>query len=237
MQSTEEKLKTCGLTRNGAKVYLELLKHDLINGSQLAKKSGLDRTLTYQILNNLIEKGLVHYIIKSHKKYFGANDPKNLLNPLKEKEAFIKDFIPELRSLEKIKEEEQEINIYEGIEGLRSLMREIIKEKSFCAFGATGRAYDVLYELPRIGKELTKKGFGARIIMNTEYKTQEILKLKSVEARFLDIKSEATTTIFGDKVSIHVIKERPIIIMIKDKDIVESYKNHFEVLWKVAKGK
>lgn len=236
MQSPEEKLKKCGLTGNEAKAYVELLKHNLINGSQLAKKASLDRTLTYQILNNLVEKGLVHYIIKSHKKYFGASNPQNLLNPLKEKEAFIKDLIPELRSFKKIKEEKQEINIYEGIEGLRSLMREIIKKKSFCAFGATGRAYDILYELPRIGKELTKKGFSARIIMDLKYKTHEILKLKGMEARFLNIKGKATTTIFGDKVSIHVIKEKPIIIVIKNKDIVESYKNHFEVLWEVAKA-
>jgi len=32
MQSPEEKLKKCGLTGNEAKVYLGLLKHDLING-------------------------------------------------------------------------------------------------------------------------------------------------------------------------------------------------------------
>lgn len=97
----------------------------------------------YGLLNKLIEKGLVKYTIKEHKKYFEAGDPENLLNPVNEKEAFIKDLIPELKSLEKIKEREQETNIYEGIEGLRSLMREIIKEKSICAFGATGGAYDV----------------------------------------------------------------------------------------------
>lgn len=235
MQSIEEKLQICGLTRNEAKVYLGLLKLGSINGSKLAKKISFDRTLTYQILNNLVEKGLVHYIIKEHKKYFEASDPKNLLNSLKEKESFINDTLPELKSIEKIKEGEQEINIYEGIEGLRSLMREIIKEKCFCSFGATGRAYDVLYELPRISKELTKKEFHARIIMNPKYKTHEMLELKSVDARFLDINSEATTTIFGDKVSIHVIKDKPLIIVIKNREIVESYRNHFEVLWRIAK--
>ena len=235
MQSTEEKLQICGLTRNEAKVYLGLLKLGSINGSKLAKKISFDRTLTYQILNNLVEKGLVHYTIKEYKKYFEASDPKNLLNPVKEKEFFINDTLLELKSIEKIKEGEQEINIYEGIEGLRSLMREIIKEKSFCSFGATGRAYDVLYELPRISKELTKKGFHARIIINPEYKTHKMLELKDVDARFLNICSEATTTIFGDKVSIHVIKDKPLIIVIKNKEIVESYRNHFEVLWKIAK--
>ncbi len=229
------KLKEAGLTGNEAKVYLELLKLDSINGSKLAKKVALDRTLTYQILNNLVNKGLVSYLIKKHKKYFQASDPFNLLNKIKEKETFIRDLIPELKKLEKIEETEHEINIYEGIEGLRNLMKEIIKEKSFCSFGATGRAYDVLYELPRITKELGKIGHKARIIMNPEGKGHRMLEMKNIEARFLDIKSEATTTIFGDKVSIHMIKEEPIIIIIKNKHIAESYRNHFELLWKIAK--
>jgi len=235
MLSLQEKLKKSGLAGNESKVYLELLKRGSINGSQLAKKVSLDRTLTYQVLNNLIKKGLVHYTIKEHKKYFEASDPQTLLNPIKEKEAFIKDLMPELRSLEKVKEKEQEINVYEGLEGLRVLMREIIKEKSFCSFGATGRAYDVLYELPRIGKELSKKGFRARIIIDSRYKSHGILKLKGIESRFLNIKSEATTTIFGNKVSIHVTKEKPFVIIIKNEEIVESYKNYFEILWNIAR--
>ena len=231
----QEKLKKSGLTGNEAIVYLELLRLGSINGSKLAKKVGLDRTLTYQLLNNLIEGGLVSYIIKEHKKHFQASDPINLLNTIKEKEVFIKDLIPELKRLEIVKETEQEINVYEGIEGLRTLMREIIKEKSFCSFGATGRAYDTLYELPRITKELAKKRHKARIIINPKYKSHRMLEMKNIESKFLDIESEATTTIFGDKISIHMIKEKPIIIIIKNKEISESYRKHFELLWKIAK--
>lgn len=235
MENIQENLKKSGLTGNEAKIYLELLRHGSINGSQLAKKANLDRTLTYQILNNLIKKGLVSYVIKEHKKYFEASDPINLLNSIKEKESFVKDLIPQLKSIEKIKETEQEINIYEGIEGLRTLMREIIKEKSFCSFGATGRAYDILYELPRLTKELAKKGNKARIIMHSKYKIHKMLEMKNIEAKFLDIESEATTTIFGDKISIHMLKEKPIIIIIKNKDIANTYKNHFEFLWKISR--
>ena len=235
MENLQEKLKKAGLTGNEAKVYLGLLKFGSINGSRLAKKIGMDRTLTYQLLNNLVEKGLVSYIIKEHKKYFESSDPINLLNSIKKKETFIRDLVPELKKIEQMEEKEQEINLYEGVEGMRTLMREIIKEKSFCSFGATGRAYDTLYELPRITKELARKGFKARIIMNSKYKEHKMLEIKNIEAKFLNIESEATTTIFGDKVSIHMIKERPIIIIIKNKDIANTYRNHFEFLWKIAK--
>ena len=58
---------------------------------------------------------------------------------------------------------------------------------------------------------------------------------QNIEFRFLEVKSKATTTIFNDSVAIHLIKEKPIIIIIKNKEIAESYQNHFEVLWKIAK--
>jgi len=235
MKSIEEKLKESGLTGNEAKVYLGLLKKEEINGSQLAKQIGLDRTLTYQVLNNLMEKGLVSYVIKEHKKYFKVNNPENLLNPIKEKEALVKDLIPELKSLGKVSSAISEINVYEGKEGIRTLMREIIKEKSFSAFGATGRAYDILYEMPRLTKELTRKGYSARMIMPPKYKSHKMLGFKNIKAKYLDLQSEATTTIFGDKVSIHLIKEKPIVILINNKDIAKGYQNYFDFLWKIAK--
>ncbi|PIN81842.1 hypothetical protein COV11_01010 [Candidatus Woesearchaeota archaeon CG10_big_fil_rev_8_21_14_0_10_30_7] len=110
-----------------------------------------------------------------------------------------------------------------------------IKNKSFCSFGATGRAYDILYEVKALAKELEKKNFEARIITNSKYQEHEMTKFKSFEFRYLDIKSEATTTIFGDKIGIHMLTQKPIIILIKNKEIAESYQNHFELLWRIAK--
>ena len=109
MAEFEDKLRIAGLTGNEAKVYAQLLKKGSLSANELAKKIGIDRTLTYTVLNHLIERGLVNYVIKKNKKFFEAADPENLLNPIKEKEAFIKDLIPELRRIEKLKEVTQEI--------------------------------------------------------------------------------------------------------------------------------
>lgn len=235
MHEFEAKLQKAGLTGNESKVYLELLRKGSLSANEIAKKISMDRTLAYTVLNHLIEKGMVNYVIKNNKKFFEAAEPENLLNKIKEEESFVSDLISELEKLEKMTETTQEINVYEGKEGVRTLMREIIKHKSFCSFGATGRAYDILYELPRLAKELSRKGFSARIILNSEHKQHPMIKIKTIKSRFLDIKSEATTSIFGDKVSIHMIKQKPIVIIIKNKEIAESYQNHFEVLWKAAK--
>jgi len=104
-----------------------------------------------------------------------------------------------------------------------------------CSFGATGRAYDYLYETPTLVKQLEKKGFSAKIITLPKYKNHPMIKVKNIQTRYLDIKSEATTSIFGNYVSIHILTQKPLVILIQNKEVVESYQNHFEVLWKSAK--
>jgi sugar-specific transcriptional regulator TrmB len=235
MVAFEERLQKSGLTGNEAKVYLELLKRGSSSANVLAKKIGMDRTLVYTVLNQLIEKGLVNYVVKANKKFFSPSDPENLLNPVKERSAFIKDLIPELKKIEKIQEIPQKINVYEGKEGLRVMINLALKEKEYCAFGATGRAFYALYEMPRVAKQIMKSNIKVRIIGNAKLKETEPFAFKKFEYRFLNIDSEATTNIFGDYVAIHLIKQKPLVIIIKNKLIAQTYKNHFEVLWKIAK--
>lgn len=230
-----EKLQEAGLTGNEAKVYLELLKKGELSANQISKNIGMDRTLTYTVLNHLIEKGQVNYVVKANKKVFSCSNPENLLNSIKSKEILISDLIKELKTIKPEKSSKTEINIYEGKEGIRTLTNIAIKEKEMLSFGGTGRAYDLLYEMPAIGEQLKKTGTHLRVILGKKYAGHEFTKHKNVEVKLVNIKSEATTTIFGDCVSIHLIKDKPIVIIIKNKDIAESYRNYFNYFWKTIK--
>jgi len=229
-----EKLQQAGLTGNEARIYLELLKKGELSANQLAKNISIDRTLAYTVLNHLIEKGQINYIIKQNKKIFSCSKPENLLNSIKAKEILISDLIKELKIIKPEKSAKTEINVYEGKEGIRTLMNGIIKCKEFLAFGGTGRAYDLLYEMPTIAKQLEKTKASARVIIGKEYKGHEFTKYKNIKAKSANIKSEATTTIFNNTVSIHLIKDKPIVIIIKNKDIAQSYRNYFNYMWKKA---
>ncbi|MDP2749530.1 MAG: helix-turn-helix domain-containing protein [Nanoarchaeota archaeon] len=235
MEAFQEKLKESGLTGNEAKLYIELLQKGPLSANELAKKVGMDRTLAYTVLNHLIEKGLVNYVIRNSKKYFNSADPENLLNPVKAKETLVQDLISQLKQIKKIEETPFEINVYEGKEGLRSFLNLVLKQKEFCSFGATGRAFYALYEMPRIVKQVEKSNLKVRIIGNISYKGTPAFGMKKFEFRYLEIKSEVTTSIFGDYVSVHILTQKPFIILIKNKEIAEGYRNYFEVLWKIAK--
>ena len=117
-----EKLQQAGLTGNEAKAYLELLKKGGLSANQVAKNIGMDRTLTYTVLNHLIEKGQVSYITKENKKIFSCSAPKALLNPIKSKEVLVLDLIKELNKVKTEKDETVGIEVYEGRRDLEHLL-------------------------------------------------------------------------------------------------------------------
>lgn len=227
-----EKLQEAGLTGNEARVYLELIKRGKLSANQIAKNIEIDRTLTYTILNHLIEKGHVGYVVKESKKIFSASNPESLLNSLKSRELLISDLIKQLNDIKIEKQDSLEINVYEGKEGFRTFLKIALKEKEFLSFGGTGRAYDLLYEMPALAKQMSKKGIYLKIILDKKYSNHEFTKYKNVEIRLIDLKSESTTSIFGDFISIHLIKDKPVVILIKNKDIADSYRNYFNYLWR-----
>lgn len=233
---TSQKLLEAGLTRNEAKIYLELLERGESSANQLAKNLSMDRTLTYTVLNHLMKKGQVRYIFKENKKKFSCSNPENLLNPIRAKELLVSELIRDLKKIEVKKQEEIEINVYEGKEGLRNFINLVLKEKEFFAFGSTGRAFYQLYEMPAIVKIMEKSKIKVKIIGDEKLRGKEVFGFKKFEYKYLNAESEATTSIFGDYISIHLIKIKPTIILIKNKDITNTYKNYFKMLWKVAKS-
>lgn len=226
-----KKLKEAGLTGNESRIYLELIKKGKLSANSISKNIEMDRTLAYTVLNHLIEKGYCSYIIKENKKIFKASSPKNFLNNLRKKEAVIKELITDIEKVEKVENESCEINVYEGKKAIRNMYNIFKKHKEILSFGATGRAYDYIYESPVIAKKLREKGLHGRIITSNKNKEHSFTKTKGIEVKYSDYESEATTTIFGDKIMIHIAKEKPILILIKNKDISDSYRKHFEILW------
>jgi sugar-specific transcriptional regulator TrmB len=229
-----EKLQKAGLTGNESKVYLELLKKGELSANEIAHNLGMDRTLSYTILNHLIEKGQVNYIHKEKKKFFSCSQPDNLMNSLKATEYLVLDLIKELNNIKKERKQQTEIKVYEGKEAIRNMYTLFKKYKEMLSFGATGRAYNYLYESPALTKDLVKEGMKGKIITSKKHGEHPMAKIKSIEVRYVNYECEATTTLFGDYVMIHLVKDKPIIILIKNKDIFDSYRKHFEILWKQA---
>jgi len=125
MEEIELILKQYGLSDKETKVYLAALELEHTTVSWIAKKSGLNRTTTYDILKYLQEKGLVSFYVKNKVKYFTCTDPDRLKELLEEKIfrekrllGKLEQHLPELKAIYDAKKIKPKIQFFDSPESL-----------------------------------------------------------------------------------------------------------------------
>lgn len=242
-----ELLEELGLTKNEVKIYLALLELGSTPAGALIKTVGMHRAAVYDLINLLISKGLVSYIIKANRKYFEAQDPERLLEYFESKkqnflnqETKLKQFLPELQLKRKLAGEEQEGTIYKSKKGLKSIFEDILKEKKpWLVFGATGNFKELFQSyFIHFQERRAKLKIPLKIIFKEELKKQQREKeLKLCEIKYLpdSYLSPATTFIYGDKVVVISWSADPMAFLIRSKAVADSYKSFFNLLWETAR--
>ena len=235
-------LEDLGLSEAEAKVYLALLETGSTLAGPIIKKTGLHRGTTYQILQRLIEKGLVSYVIKAGKRYFEAIDPKRFLEILKEKQEEIQKILPSLIQKRKLSKEKQEVNVYVGYKGIKTAWENILQELKhggqYLDFGVSGLFKDIMgaywYQWQRKKRKYNIK---SKCIFDETLKEKnpQLLKDYFGKARFYphQFKSLTDTIIYNDKVVLFIWTAKPpIAIVIQNKENADSYRNQFKLMWK-----
>ena len=99
-------VQEAGLTEGESKVYLALLKLGSSTTGPIIGESNVANSIIYRLLESLIEKGLVSYVIKEKTKYFQAAEPKKILeyiderrSKLEENKDKISEMLPQLIAL------------------------------------------------------------------------------------------------------------------------------------------
>lgn len=237
-----EELKKLGLTSNESKVYLALLELGSINAGKIIKKTKLHRNIVYDNLDKLIEKGLVSFVTIKNIKHFEATSSKELEDFIEkqkqealQKEQVMNKILPQIDKLRISAERKQEATIFKGKKGLKTILEEITKNKGEVLVFGTGQGMretmPIYYEQWHLN--LRKNKIKARILLPNEKKGKF---LKPFIAKYLSEQNiiPSTIAVWEDKV-LNIIWEEEMAILIISKQVSDSYKNYFELLWKIAK--
>ena len=95
-------LKEIGLSQGEIRVYTATLELGISTLNKIQEKTGIERRNIYDILNKLIEKGLVTYTIEKGKKTYQCSHPNKVLEEIKKKQdslISLKKQIPEMKDL------------------------------------------------------------------------------------------------------------------------------------------
>ena len=219
-----------GLSENQARVYLEIIQSPGRSGSNISKSLSIDRSFVYDIINSLINKGLVSYVVNGKIKVFYPSDPENLIKEIDEKKIKALNLIEEIKKLQEKNKSENEVKVYEGKAGLKAYT---------LGGGGTLNILEVLkYDYPNYIKEFEQKKIKGSLITSEKNKKimGSIYPKSSVKIRNLEhLDSSVSFSIFNNKLAIYSAEEKPFVLIINNKEISSSLKNYFDHLWKQAK--
>ncbi len=241
-----ELLEEIGLTKSEIKVYLALLELGSASSGPIVDKSGASSSKIYEILEKLIQKGLVSYIIKSGIKYFEAAEPQRILEYVQEKEKKLQDqtrkieeLLPELELKRKLSKYKSEATIYKGMKGLETAFKDIFQ---VLTKGDTNYVF-VVGELDERMNQFFKRQYELRAKAGIRTKTifseagrpyYESRKTTPLfEGKVIGTTtSPATINIYGHKVNIRMGTSKDVLcVVIDNKELADSFLEQFERLW------
>lgn len=244
-------LRKLGLTDNEIKIYLTLLKTGISTAYEISQKTGIYRVHVYDKLEQLMNKGLATHIYRGAKKYFQATPPEKIKHYLEDKKREFEEqereltrVLPELEAMARLPREDTFVEVFKGNEGLKYFLKDIIKTKKEVLITGIN---DVQYQealsvfMKQYFRDLKSNNIRERVI--TIKRKGIFLFDKEVSPttsyRFLEATqfNQTNTFVYGDKVVIVTWGAPPTAIMIQNKEIAETYRSHFEHLWKIAATK
>jgi sugar-specific transcriptional regulator TrmB len=246
----KETLIKIGFSENEAKTYLELLKNNSVTTTFLAKKLNLHRGYIYEILDKLIEKGVVSSIKKNGKKHFEALPPNEILAFIEDEkykiekyEQEFREVLPKLNQLKDSSRSKQSILLLEGKKAIRSILEEILElKKPIYVFGAAGKFPQEMENYYFLwNRRRTKNKIPLQIIYNSEElgkKESSFEETEYVSKKYINLDQEnpASIMLYDDKVAIVLWVETPVVTLIQSKDAFSMYKKYFDTSWKQAKA-
>jgi len=237
-----------GFNKNEAKVYLSLVKFGNADAGMIIKDTKFHKNIVYDNLEKLIDKGIVTFVIENNVKVFKIANSKMLIELFEEeaKEVEERKNIALKISKEidkKIREIpfKQEATVYRGVKGVKSFYyKGIENNQDTLAFGAPQESIDIMGEIFWRNLQVRRKAknIHAKLIFNPSIRDYgETIKNSLTEVRYFerDFEPMSETHIQGDEVGIIVWTKEPLLFLIRDNLVAESYRKFFEKMWKSAK--
>jgi len=236
-------LLSIGFGKNEVEVYLALVEIGTASVLQISKKTKIHRSNIYDALRNLVNEGLV-FEIKGEKKLFHARNPEDLIDYLQQKKLELQEIVKEYRTRFPQRTENNSVKLSRGTFALREAIKSFLDTNDeILAYGIPTKAPDVIGPMiEEFHRERAKRGITMKHIYNSDSadRVKYITKFKLTEGKVFPAKydSNVTTILSEDKLMFFLWGESDndvIVLEIKNAELVQPYKEYFEVLWKKAK--
>lgn len=242
-------LTQIGLEEKEAKVYLSLLELGSQPVSTIAKKAGIPRTTAYEILDRLMQKGLINRFEKAKVTYFTAQEPQALFRYLSSKrtdiesqEKFLEGEISKLYEIDSKTSIKPRVAFFEGLEGIKAVYEDTLTaDGEILAFNNINAYPEGLSEyiwnkyMPsRAEKKILKKVLGTK--HNNKSAKQNKKEYRIIKVIPNQFKIDIEINIYNNKIAfISYSNKQFIAAIIENGLIAESMKSIHRLIWSTVK--
>lgn len=236
----EKFLEEIGLSDKEAKVYLALIGVDDDSVLGLARKTSINRTTIYPVLQSLISRGLVSETQKGVKTHYRAEPPERLESVLERRKVEIDeqvkrlgDIVPRLRSQMR-GDSRPVVKYYEGKQGVLSVLDDFIGDDA-----TDGETIYMIYNRDLLEKRFSsedraryqKRRIAAGLKTVAIYSASHDLPEHPLSVRRRlppDVDIKAEIAVFRNRVRIITLGERVSSLLIEHPDIADTVKTIIE---------
>ena len=261
MEHKDEKirvfLESLGLSEKEVAVYLAALELGHATVSHIARRTGVNRTTAYAVLDSLSAKGLVSVSGKEPKEEYVAESPEKLVTFLKDKLAeteerkgkiqnkikATEELLPRLKALHKVGDRPS-VRFFDGKDGLKFVFDDTLEHagpdgiRSFASYedmaGSLGPQYGG-YIKRRVAKGIFGRGIYPKTPASLERQKrdpEEMRELVLLPAE--DPNTYPEIDIYGNRVMIASAKEE-LGVIIESAGVAAAMKRIFDLAWAEAK--
>lgn len=248
----EKALEGLGLGSRESMCYLALLESGSSRIGPILKRTGIPSSKIYEILDRLVKKGLVSYVIRDNVRSYQASSPKMLVQIAEEKKRQVEDLMPQLLLAQKLSQR-QSVELFEGHKALFRMFTDLIRDAK------KGERY-MVFSLNEERKSQAASLFFKNLAVRRKEKRLDTLLLKNmtyyVKERHTKLQLKYTAfnlpqglTIFRDKVIIlswpgpqayagpasQEGPSQPIAVRIESAGLAKQWRIFFLDLWKLAR--
>jgi predicted transcriptional regulator len=238
----KKELRGLGLTENEVDVYLALLRLEDAGISKITNQTGLHRQVCYDVLDRLMEKGFVSYVLKNGKKHFNSLEPKKIIDLIDKRKEGLENILPVLMKMTSEKEKGVSVELVKGKSVLKTIYNDIFRvmrktKKPMYAMGITENKF----------LDFDPVTINQHIRLLKKHRMKEYLLSKQSAKYFFGGKQSNyrllpdhmfnpnPTHVYGNRVAI-IIWGNPVYgILIKSKQMANAYKKYFKLLWGLGK--
>jgi len=237
-----EILRKIGLSEGEVRIYSSLLDAGSSPVRRIHEMTGIERRNIYDILNKLIERGLVTYIAENKKRFFQISHPSKITGYIEEKKQGLENIKIETDKLmpqiiEKFKAKRLEINaeVFRGWEGVKAVWEDMLNCREICWIGS-GRYVPKM--LPHFfqnwNKRRVKLGVKFVNLMRAEMRKEIRKPFELEDMRFLPPEfsgNPIVISIFGDKTANFIFGDEIFVFVVESRKLAENYKRYHKYLW------